>query len=519
MASIALESPTGSDPEELYAALTTLMPLVTDVVTAAEGTLIRHPSALIVVFGAPVAHEDDCLRAIETAIHLLDILQQPSEYDDLVFTPRAGLSYGLAVAGHVGNQIHSEFIVKGKPMEEAYDLARSAPPGALWVSQSVRNATELSFNFQTVSPTNSAVAPLELVGPAFHSALDEVMASKPTPFVGREQELASLSSFAERLKQGVGGLVWVVGEAGIGKSRLTNEFATRLTPSGVRVATGKCLARRTNQAFSLFSDLLASIFELPGDSEAAEVRSRIDTVCERFLVDNRIARPILEVLVGVKPEESDERLLGELETEQLQQQMFVTVRNLLVDLTVDKPLLIVLDDVHWIDSWSAKLLRYLSSVVQSSPILFLCTSRVEEAERVARQLGDTLSSQDAHTLHLRIESLPSAERDELLNALADGQLPVSVSTHIADLSQGNPFFLEELFQALAVQFPVDSPHGLGLEVSAFDRSELHLPDTLEALIHAADRPASCVFKAITPVQRCHRSTIQCQAPRDSKRDA
>lgn len=482
---LAFESPANADAEDLYVAQTTILFHAHKAIAAAEGVTIQRPNTLIAVFGAPVTHEDDCIRAIEVAVLLLDLLRKLSGFPDGAFAPRAGIAYGTAIAGHIGNWIHSEFVVQGRPLDEAGELAQAAPAGALWVSEAVRSATEQMVEYRLVPKRDHPeMTPSEVTGLALHPAKRDTMAVASTPFVGRKGELATLLRFAGRLAQGIGGCVWVQGEAGIGKSRLIQEFIGRLALADVRSITGQCLARRTNQPFSLFSDLFASLFEASGESKVVSTRTQIDEMCKGPLYEHKVARPILEVLFGVKLEPAEEKLLHELDAEQLQNQMFVTVRRLLMDLTAAKPLLVVLDNLHWIDSWSAKLLRYLFSMAQTNPILFVCVFRSDEVEQTRDHLGDALLNQDEHTLHLYLEGLTPEERSEVLDALGQGKLAASVRTHLADASRGNPYYLEELYHSLATLSAPGAASASEMSSDSIDLRMLQLPDTLEALVHA-----------------------------------
>ena len=318
-------------------------------------------------------------------------------------------------------------------------------------------------------------------------------------FVGRASVLHAMADQARYLAKGVGGLIWIEGEAGIGKSRLMREFAALVQAKGALVWAGHCSPQRSGLALSLFSDLLARVFDLLTTDSPEQTREKIDRALSNWPAELRPTRPYLELMSGLSPAGLDGARLASLSPDQLRQQTFVALRGLFSRLAAERPLVLLLDDLQWIDPMSIESLMFLSTVVAVHPVLFVCARRREEALAATDRLAKVQKLHPAHTLEIVLDPLTKAESETLLSELLPGtELPASLRAVILDRCEGNAYHVEEFVRAIVEQgylqrlqgtvepsFPLeDSPLPFSLETLVRSRMDA-LPSDLKQLLQCA----------------------------------
>ncbi len=236
-----------------------------------------------------------------------------------------------------------------------------------------------------------------------------------TPFIGRDKELEEMDRLSMVLKGETGGIIWIEGEAGIGKSRLMREFSKQVVKYKALVLGGVCTARHSEYAFSLFSDLLMQVFEIQHHYTPGQINEQIDQKINLWSSELVETRPFLQLLMGVQPSGAQGERLTSMEPEQLRRQTFVAIHHLFSVLALRQPLVFIFDDLQWIDSISADLLLYLSHLVVSRPILFVCAQRQNEISPFEPVLARTRSMHPDQYIHLSIHPLTISECRQLLN--------------------------------------------------------------------------------------------------------
>ena len=486
---LILSAPPGADDEAVFATISHVLPPLTALVRERQGEVLRRRSGLTAVFGAPAAHEDDAERAVDTAWRMMRYLSEPSNFDGVPLMFRLAVTLGEVVAGDVGHQAQLSLLVTGEPVQLAEQMAELAPPGAVLVSPQVCAATSHRFVFAAPSPgvTSPPDGPSmsALVGERGRPGVKRGPPGEKAKFVGREPQLGAMRERAQNLDRGSGGLIWIEGEAGIGKTRLMQEFAASMEARGVRVWAGGCSLQTSGRALSLFTNLLSQVFEIRTTDTQEQICARIDQAMQGWPVDARTTRPYLELLCGVRPAERDAQRLATLEPDQLRQQTFVAVHRLLNTLATEAPLIILLDDLHWIDPMSCQLLLFISGLVSSAPLLFVCAQRPRRARMPDDRLDRLKELHPRRTERLFLDRLSGAESDSLLREYLGGaELSGRLHAAILDRCSGNPYYIEEFVRMLIEQGylqPVEDHWAIDEHLDPYD---LPLPSSLEALVRA-----------------------------------
>jgi predicted ATPase len=263
------------------------------------------------------------------------------------------------------------------------------------------------------------------------------------------------------------------------------EFSAVVADADTLIWPGTSSPQKSGAAFSLFSDMLSqSLNVLPTDTPD-EIRARVDQALSAWPAATAMTRPYLEMLLGAWPSGADGERLAELEPEQLRQQTFVALRRLCKSLASENPLILLLDDLHWVDPISAELLGFLLTTVASAPILFVCAQRRQGADSPNDRLVRLQGLIPTQTATLRLDRLTPDQSRTLLNELLPGsELPDALIANIIHQSEGNPYFIEEYVRMLIEQgylrkedegWTVD-PH---MEVQT-----LPLPSSLETLLRS-----------------------------------
>jgi len=444
------------DPEELRGLMTATLAELTEEVERREGWVEKFiGDAIVAVFGAPVTHEDDPERAVETALAMLEAVRRRSEATPSPLRLRIGINSGLVVAGAVGDGTQTG--VMGDAVNVAARLQQGAGEGEVMLSASTWRRVRNTFEAEPagaleVKGRGQPVETYRLVGRGEPGVRQRV------PFVGRREELALLDLLWSSAFKGNTHVVSLVGEPGVGKSRLLEE----LRPSGdvldIRIACGG------ERAFGPFVELVERILGgAPKDADELCARA------EELGVEREHA-----LLVGSFLGFGGAPPVVRMADEQRGQQVFASFWQFLVAVCSARPALVALDDVHWADESSRELLDFLLERLAGVPLmLLLCYrpgfERVERAELRA-----------SHTV-VRLEPLTPDESVELARGFLGVQaLPQDLERLVAERAEGNPFFIEELLQALQELGSLAVVDG----TAVLAQVEVEIPDTVQGTILA-----------------------------------
>jgi adenylate cyclase len=493
------------DPEDVLEIMDGAFDVLIEPVYRYEGTLARlMGDAVLAFFGAPIAHEDDAERACRAA---LDIIAEAQRYAERLqrergiegFNVRVGIHTGLVVVGEAGSDLRVEYTAMGDAINLASRIESAAEPGRVLVTGATHKLVAPLFETE-------ALGTIEVKGCAEPVSVYRVHAARPTaakprgiaglasPLVGREVEFGALREVVEGLQEGVGGVVTVMGEAGMGKSRLVAE-ARKIGATHLRWVEGRCLSYGKSIAYLLWLDVLRNLLGVTAEDSPLTVQtalqdrvqglcpSRFEEVCP-FLA--RLLSLPLEKQVG----DPSEALTGQ----EVRERTFRAVEKLLACTAQTQPLVVVCEDLHWADPTSLDLLRSLLPLTDQVPLLFLCLMRPVR-DHQSWQLHDTiLENHTARHTDLWLASLSSDESETLVANLlsieegtrsehATGS-PPELQKRILSRAEGNPFFLEEILRSLIDQGVIVRDEATGRWHVTAEGANVAIPDTLQGVLLA-----------------------------------
>jgi predicted ATPase len=487
--SVLLKPQPGLDEELIFETIAFLITSLTELIQENGCQVLHHQDGMTAIFGAPVTHEDDIERAIETVMQIVNFYNELDQQTKLPISIHLGVAMGKVVAGKVEAEQSAKFMAAGEPVQTARVIAEACPSGRVWVTQSIQIHTSYRFEYTPVPSTMVESLPVNVIF-QLEGLREQLLPVRgliglKTPFIGREKELEEMDRLSQVLTGETGGIIWIEGEAGIGKSRLMREFSKQVVNYKALVLGGVCTARHSEYAFSLFSDLLLQVFDIQHHYTHRQINEQIDQKINLWSPELVETRPFLQLLMGVQPGGAQGELITSMEPEQLRRQTFVAIHRLFSVLASKQPLVFILDDLQWIDSISADLLLYLSHLVVFRPILFVCAQRKNEISPFEPVLGRIRSMHPDQYLHLSINPLTIDECRQLLNEfLASADLPESFLSLIIQQSGGNPYFIEEFVRLLVEKDFLRLVRGNLVTNRTVQADALVVPVSLESLIKA-----------------------------------
>ncbi|MBE0696229.1 MAG: tetratricopeptide repeat protein, partial [Anaerolineaceae bacterium] len=487
--SAILSSKQGIEDELVFETISFLIPSITELIRENGGQVLHHQDGITAIFGAPVTHEDDSERAVETMMQIVNFYYELDQQAELPVSIQLGVAMGKIVAGKLETELSTEFMAAGDPVQLSRSIAEACPSGRAWVTQSVYNHTSFRFEYTPVRASMLENLSANTIY-QFEGLREQILPVRgliglKTPFIGRDKELKAMEHMGRVLEGETGGIIWIDGEAGIGKSRLMREFSKHVIHYNALVLGGVCSARRSDYAFSLFSDLLMQVFEIQLNFTPKEIIEQIDVKLTLWSTELIETRPFLQLLLGVQPSGAQGERITAMEPEQLRRQTFVAIHRIFSQLASKQPLVLILDDLQWIDSISADLLLYLSHLVVSKQILFVCAQRQKEISPFEQVLARTRSMHPEHYIHLSIHPLTIDDCHRLLDEfLGSVGLPDSFLSLIVQQSGGNPYFIEEFVRLLIEKDFLRLVRGKLVGNQTLQAEDLVVPASLESLIRA-----------------------------------
>jgi len=436
------------DPETLHQAHQRLFTVVLEAVQRYGGT-VHHllDDGFLALFGAPLAQEDHARRAVLAAVDLRQRWQsQGAEAGweaDVVLPLSLGLHTGSVLVDRLGAVPRLTYTAVGDTHAVATGLARQAAPGTIWLSDATRRLVEGYVHLEAGPPVAvpgqpQPVSAYAVLGRGPRRSPLVTQGSRPlSRFVGRERELAILQALLAHVEAGKGQVVGIVGEPGMGKSRLVYEFRNSVSGERVTALEGRCLSYGRATPYLPVLDMLRLTCGMTERDDAAAMASKLQRRLQDVGMPAAAGAPYLLYLLGGA--DGTAQLAG-LSPEAIRARTFATLHAFLRHSSQQRPLLLEIEDLHWIDPTSEAYVLELVEQMAGLPLLLLVTFR----QGYRPQWMDK-----SYATQLALPPLTRMDSRCLVQAVLDTQpVPEPLLQAIVAKAQGNPFFLEELARAV-----------------------------------------------------------------------
>jgi class 3 adenylate cyclase len=438
------------DPEEARAIVDPVLQLMMAAVHRYGGYVAQSTGdGIFALFGAPVAHEDHPQRALHAALAMQEELHRYAERlraeGKIPVEARIGVNTGEVVVRSIQVGGHTEYTPVGHVTNLAARMQTAALAGSIAASEVTQRLCEGYFEFRALGPTavKGLNAPVEVyevlrVGP-LRTHFQLAARRGPTRFVGREREMAAMAGGLEQARAGHGQIVATVGEAGAGKSRLMYEFKATI-PDGCEVLEAYSVSHGKASAWLPVIELLRSYFEVADEDD--DNRRSVKVEVKARGLDPALAEtlPYILSLLGIAGAGAS---LAMMDAQIRRRRTLEAVKRIIIRESLKQPLVVIFEDLHWIDAETHELLDLLVDSVASSRILMLVNYRPEYHHEWGNRTCYT---------QLRLDSLGGQSADEMLHALLGGDASLqSLKRRIIEKTEGNPFFIEEIVRALVEQ--------------------------------------------------------------------
>jgi predicted ATPase/class 3 adenylate cyclase len=491
------------DPEALRNLLARYFGEMSAIIRMHGGTVEKYiGDAIMAVFGVPTLHEDDALRAVRATVEMRDtlaILNRDLEVGwDVRLASRIGVNTGEVIAG---DHRQGHLFVTGEAVNVAKRLEEAAEANEILIGRAthrlVRDAVDAKPSGPRTLKHGEVVDALVVVDVRAHAS--GLARHFESPLVGRERPRAGLESvFGQTVRQRNCHMLTVLGEAGVGKSRLVRAFTEKL-PSDVAVLRGRCLPYGEGITYWPLAEIIREIARAKGLDSGEQSAA---TIVARLAAEELVREEKAELIAHRVAEALGLGSAGGGTSEET----FWAVRRLFEALARAGPLVIVVDDLHWAESTFLDLIEHVAEFSRGFPILLVCIARPELLEMRRGWGGEKLNATS-----ILLEPLSETECRELISNLLDrALLPPAVASMIAGSAEGNPLFAEELVAMLIDEGLLAREDGRWVAPS--NLSELPLPSTIHALLAArleglpADQRAILTTAAVEGVV-FHRSAV------------
>ena len=482
------------DPEEVSAIVTTCHTMLGKIINEYEGVVDKIVGdGLMAIFGIP-AHEDDPERAVLAAIEMQQgmviLSEELSRNMGVSLGLSIGINTGIVVIGDVGTSLRLDYTVMGDVVNIASRLQDTAETSEILVGQETYEKTTHCFDFKKLDPirVKGKSQPLQVYKVLLRkeeSLPVRGIAGLHSPFIGRNEEFAICQRVIDRLSTGKGGALFITGEAGFGKSRLTAEVKEYTQDRNITWLEGKCVSYSRSISYWVFVDALKNYFGIKSEADITEIEYTLRSKG----VTNNIGEsviPIIGSLLSSKRE--DGKADDGLADSEKKLRIFTAIKDILAAESLINPMILVLDDLHWVDALSMELIIFLIKELSHSRITFICIYRsmagksddpfVQQLEEKYLHSGSTTSIRCTRVV---LDPLTNADSNLLLSSLlAAEDIPIKIKGTILEKAGGNPLYLEEVIRSIIDDKTIEKHDGRWLITKEVE--DIEVPDTVQEVI-------------------------------------
>jgi len=484
----------GMDPEDVTAIMNNCFSMMGRVIGKYGGTIDKFiGDGVMVLFGVPTAIENAPQKALNTAIELRkSVYKFNKEYKlRIPLDIHIGINTGTVLAGTVGSDDKRQYTVIGDTVNIASRLEEVSEAGMILVGPETYRLTKGEFDYREMKPvklkgkgkTVSLYELLNVRGRAVRGQVDTDRVIK-SEMVGRDKELKRLNNSLKNIIDDKGRIVNVIGEAGIGKSRLLDELKSLDVINRVNFLEGQAIAMGRNLPFHPIIDIFkdwAKITE--DDNDTVQVEKIAKAVSKAHPSEKDEIVPFMATLMGLKlTKKYADRVRG-IEGEALEKLILKNIRELLGKLSEKNPLVICIEDLHWSDVSSIKIIESLMRLVKTNKILFINVFRPNFADTGGRIVETTKRIYPDHYTEINLDPLSERESEALVgNLLSIEGLPYKIREEILKRAGGNPFFIEEVVHSLIDGGAVVRENGKFVVTEKIE--EVIIPNTINEVLMA-----------------------------------
>jgi class 3 adenylate cyclase/tetratricopeptide (TPR) repeat protein len=470
------------DPEEARQLLDPVLERMIEAVHRYEGTVNQvMGDGIMALFGAPIAHEDHAVRACYAALRMQETV---TRYGDEIQRShgvpvqiRVGLNAGAVVVRAIDSSLHMDYTAVGQTTHLAARMEQMAKPGSVLTTGETLRLAEGFVQVKALGPVAvkglaDRVEVFELVGASpTRTRLQAFVARGLTRFVGRQAEFEAVRQALERAGTSHGQVVAVIGEPGVGKSRLVYEFIRSHHTQGWLVLESSSVSYGKATAYLPVRDLLKAYFQLDDRDDGRKMREKLTG---KLLTLDVALGPTLPAFLALLDVPVEDRRWQDLDPAQRRQRTLATIKGLLLRESQVQPLLLVFENLHWIDAETQAVLDSLIDSLPTARLLLLVNYRPEYQHGWGNKTYYT---------QLRLDPLPPTSAEELLQALlGDDPSLVPLKRLLIERTEGNPFFLEESVRALVETGVLVGERGAYRLATPLD--SLQVPATVHAVLAA-----------------------------------
>ncbi len=468
------------DPEEVHAIMDRAFEVILAAVHRYEGTINQFlGDGVMALFGAPIAHEDHPDRALRAALTIQKGLE-PLRYDvrhahGVDFRVRMGINTGLVFVGAIGKDLRMDYTAVGDTTNLAARLLGLAKPGQIVVSRSTQHLRDKFFTFEDlgefqVKGKAEPVRAYELTGEIRGRTRLEVSKERGlTPLVGRDRELQRLTEAYRRAAGGQGTIVSLAGQPGVGKSRLLYEFLRSLEGEGIPELTATCVSYGGSIPYHPILELLRRYLGLLEGMTEEEIRRRVADRLRSLGVEGEEAAILLAHFLGVS---APSEFLTRVEAAQLKERTFGFLLTMFLRASETEPVVLVVENLHWVDTSSEEFLSYFSRGLADHRVLLVFTTRPGfPAPWLTPPLAETVT----------LEGLDAKEVQGMIRTLlAAEEVSEQLFEILVEKSEGNPLYVEEILRQLQETAGIIIEDGK----ARLRRPDVKVPGTIQDIIVA-----------------------------------
>ncbi|MBF0136159.1 MAG: tetratricopeptide repeat protein [Magnetococcales bacterium] len=490
------------DPEAVTDVMNGCLKMLADIVMRYEGHVDKFiGDCIMAIFGAPITHENDPELAIRAA---LDMKREMEEYNrrlpiklEKPLTLHTGINSGMVIAGGVGSDQKMEYTVMGDTVNLASRLESIAKSGQIFISVYTYNQTRNLFDFVKHDPIKvkgkkDPVAVYEVLRAKSQKAMDRKPGQMVVPLVGRDQELRILQECADKLMSGQGQAVFLISDPGIGKSRIKFEVRNHLKSGDTQIIDGICRSFSRSTSYYVFSEILKHLFNIDSEDLAEAVAQKVTTNLPLLLhinpdnldTETREAMVFLGSILGINLGEEYDIPMAQMDAQEIKMASFRAFAWFFKRMARNKPLVLVMEDLHYADASSVELINFLFDSLRDAPIMLLLLLRPVKDHPSAKLPMIAHKTLGERATEITFQQLTPDQCDQMVqHLLQSATIPTEILELVRDRADGNPMYIEEIVRNLEEEEVIRRDEQGTIQIVK-NLAEIAIPSSIQGMIIA-----------------------------------